>query len=977
MNPSPAPGPAPNHDAAALRELLGFSSLKVSHYRFFNLPDFEAHPEKLQAALQRRIVDLKSHRAGPHAALAEKLLAHAAQLRSVLADPAKKAAYDRQLLLEQEAAKKAAEAPPARATSSIFRAQFYVDLARKIPKRARPQTSSEWLYLGLGGGFVILVFGVLIVYVTSGSTSLPKKRPVAQQPPGPAPVATAAPEARPTLPSSTREDDRRRAQQLVQEAQALASQAAGRDPQTEPQAAAKLYQEAASKIQEALPLWDPVLHAASVQTAQQRRDNWLRLAADLEQRKRETPEAREAERLQRIASAEARDLVEQAKKFQEQKQFAGAVQAWQAAQEKFRAARLTLEADDLKAAVAAAQKQWTEEFERTLAPERAKVREAFRSQFAAARTNPQLADTLFKSLEEGARTAENVASTPESLALRLESLELAVEIANLSRVKTDLEKISADPGVPPDVLMGLRDHALRGLEQKLVAGPDLLALSQLASTPDQARALVARSLQRAAENGQFSALGLTLDQLREHPHATAFTPRAISELLTVAEQQTFEALPRGLSADSARKRQEFTDFVERNLPRHVAARDYAQAEQSLDRATTALQGINGKDASDRRKQLQTAREGLEAEAGKYRKLATLRAKADRTSEENRNLAWLSLEFGDADSSPPTWAEFLAALHASGEPALQTAAEKERAAQLTDVDSLLAAAGAWEALAGSQPNFRAQFLGRSVLYYRRALVLGVKGIQKTQVDLALSAAGGIADWGPDPETLTIANPAPNLPGIAIPAPTMTDPVNSRPIIRTPENPVPEKTAPQVFVDLLNKGSGLKSLRGTFEIVGETLLTGAEDRPRIAFPFAADEKLSYDLSVRFRREEGNDTISLMIPVGPAHTTLLLSSVYGRESGVFTSGTKSFVDGKLDNRVDYQLDVSVRVRNDEAEIQAALNARPYFAWAGKCAELTYEPDHQLPNPRQFGLGTNQKITLLAYRVRPLGGSLTKVEP
>ncbi len=81
------------------REWLGLDlqAAQPNHYQLLDLPEFEADAGKIQAASDRALSRVRSHRPGAHAAAWAQLLDALAAAKRCLSDPAQKQAYDRAL----------------------------------------------------------------------------------------------------------------------------------------------------------------------------------------------------------------------------------------------------------------------------------------------------------------------------------------------------------------------------------------------------------------------------------------------------------------------------------------------------------------------------------------------------------------------------------------------------------------------------------------------------------------------------------------------------------------------------------------------------------------------------------------------------------------------------------------------------------------------------------------------------------------
>lgn len=79
-----------------------------SHYRLLGLTDLESDPDVIQAAADQRMAHLRTYQTGQYADWSQRLLNEVATARICLLNPARKAAYDRQL---QETKRPAAQPP--------------------------------------------------------------------------------------------------------------------------------------------------------------------------------------------------------------------------------------------------------------------------------------------------------------------------------------------------------------------------------------------------------------------------------------------------------------------------------------------------------------------------------------------------------------------------------------------------------------------------------------------------------------------------------------------------------------------------------------------------------------------------------------------------------------------------------------------------------------------------------------------------
>ncbi len=81
------------------------------HYRLLGVTPLESSADVIANAADQRMAFVRTFQAGPKSALSQKLLNEIAAARVVLLDPKRKAAYDRALKSQLDAAQAAAAAP--------------------------------------------------------------------------------------------------------------------------------------------------------------------------------------------------------------------------------------------------------------------------------------------------------------------------------------------------------------------------------------------------------------------------------------------------------------------------------------------------------------------------------------------------------------------------------------------------------------------------------------------------------------------------------------------------------------------------------------------------------------------------------------------------------------------------------------------------------------------------------------------------
>ncbi|MGQ9771231.1 MAG: hypothetical protein ACUVQG_11815 [Thermogutta sp.] len=148
-----------------------------------------------------------------------------------------------------------------------------------------------------------------------------------------------------------------------------------------------------------------------------------------------------------------------------------------------------------------------------------------------------------------------------------------------------------------------------------------------------------------------------------------------------------------------------------------------------------------------------------------------------------------------------------------------------------------------------------------------------------------------------------------------------------------------------------------------------------RSGIFMPFRTSG--DYDLKVAVTRLEGDDGFGVIIPVNVRECVIFVDGYNRRYNGI------QLIDGKwgndpanpsrrtaikLRNAVNLMLEVSVRVREPLAAIEASLNGVPITAYQGRITSLTLEPHWAVAN--QVGVMTwaNPGVVVHSISVRPL---------
>jgi len=181
------------------------------------------------------------------------------------------------------------------------------------------------------------------------------------------------------------------------------------------------------------------------------------------------------------------------------------------------------------------------------------------------------------------------------------------------------------------------------------------------------------------------------------------------------------------------------------------------------------------------------------------------------------------------------------------------------------------------------------------------------------------------------------------------------------------PIGAQAAP-VWIDLLKITDPARRTVGRSTWVrqdgGLATTTSSSSHSIIAIPETA--RGSYDLQVVFTLKRGHESTTVL-PVGTGHVALILGGYSGRTSGLSMIGGREASSRSNPTRIDLgrgkeilragaktTLEVSVRIKDDQAQIAAALNGKKIIAWSGKQSSLTLGYQWRSTPTRMFGLGT-----------------------
>ena len=172
-----------------------------------------------------------------------------------------------------------------------------------------------------------------------------------------------------------------------------------------------------------------------------------------------------------------------------------------------------------------------------------------------------------------------------------------------------------------------------------------------------------------------------------------------------------------------------------------------------------------------------------------------------------------------------------------------------------------------------------------------------------------------------------------------------------------DPTPEVAAK--WIDVLKLvDPGKHAVAGKWTRSGSKVGTQqAARQSRIGIPVAP--KGDYELKVQFVRRQGDNDVNMILPAGKTSVMLMLSNDHGKASGLsnvdgkYCEANETRTSGKLSNGKLYLIHVTVKTKDDQAEIHATMDGQKLVDWSGPLSRLSNSRYWQLPNPQILGLG------------------------
>ena len=167
----------------------------------------------------------------------------------------------------------------------------------------------------------------------------------------------------------------------------------------------------------------------------------------------------------------------------------------------------------------------------------------------------------------------------------------------------------------------------------------------------------------------------------------------------------------------------------------------------------------------------------------------------------------------------------------------------------------------------------------------------------------------------------------------------------------------------WIDLLALADPAKyAVEGEWSRKGTGLYCSCRREGLVGIPITAVG--SYDLQATFTLKSGTEA-SVSMPVGAGQCALIFGGNHGTRVGLSMIDGKSLYSGNptavrspdrkgwLTVGAKATIDVSVRIKGEQAEVTAKLNGKKVVAWTGKQLSLTWHDIRALPS-KTFGLGS-----------------------
>lgn len=157
-------------------------------------------------------------------------------------------------------------------------------------------------------------------------------------------------------------------------------------------------------------------------------------------------------------------------------------------------------------------------------------------------------------------------------------------------------------------------------------------------------------------------------------------------------------------------------------------------------------------------------------------------------------------------------------------------------------------------------------------------------------------------------------------------------------------------------------------GTWDKTSDGLKASALDEKAIcSLPY--DLGSTYGATIDFTRQEGDNTVGIILPLGSTQVYLELAGWNGEVHGLSRIGGRSTKDetnptsvrpGALKNGQKHQLQIEVKTDQRQASIQIQLDGKPLIDWTGPLTDAQPNIAFRTQNNRRMALATVDAVTV-----------------
>jgi len=140
---------------------------------------------------------------------------------------------------------------------------------------------------------------------------------------------------------------------------------------------------------------------------------------------------------------------------------------------------------------------------------------------------------------------------------------------------------------------------------------------------------------------------------------------------------------------------------------------------------------------------------------------------------------------------------------------------------------------------------------------------------------------------------------------------------------------------------------------------------EEKAICSLPYDLGSK--YGATITFTRQEGDNVVGVVLPLGPTQVFLEISGWNGETHGLSRVGGStreesnptSVRPGTLTNDTKHQVQIEVNVESPRASIQVELDGKPLIDWSGPLADVEPNVAFRTQGNRRLALATEGTVT------------------